>query len=123
MRKGSQLPRKVDTDAGVLPDVPDTKERLKWVREVVLGMSPEALGPELSVSDNTVRRYEEGKRTPPNDYIVEMARYSGVSADWLLFNRRGDSHTTFLVTQLQARLQELLDKAKEPKVLPLERKG
>lgn len=108
----SQLSRKVDVGEGlVLPDIADIGDRLKWVREAVLKLSPERLSDEMGVSDTTVRRVEAGIRHADAPYLIWLAKKTGIPGDWLLLNGHGDAHTQFLVKQLQERLAELMQQA------------
>ena len=48
------------------------------------GMSQAALAQQLGCSDSAVGMYEQGRREPPVDLLVQMARLFGVSTDYLL---------------------------------------
>ena len=48
------------------------------------GMSQAALARELGCSASAVGMYEQGRREPPADLLVRMARLFGVSTDYLL---------------------------------------
>ena len=48
------------------------------------GMSQQALARAISVSASAVGMYEQGRREPPIDRIVALARLFGVSTDYLL---------------------------------------
>lgn len=68
--------------------------RLKWVRRQCLGIRsateahrwleslPADAQPE-STSTQSVLRYEDGRRSPPVDYVRTFAREAGVSLLWL----------------------------------------
>ena len=48
------------------------------------GMSQQALARAISVSPSAVGMYEQGRREPPIDRIIALARLFGVSTDYLL---------------------------------------
>lgn len=48
------------------------------------GMSQAALAQQLRCSASAVGMYEQGRREPPVDLLVQMARLFGVSTDYLL---------------------------------------
>lgn len=48
------------------------------------GMSQAALAQQLGCSASAVGMYEQGRREPPVDLLVQMARLFGVSTDYLL---------------------------------------
>ena len=47
-------------------------------------MSPQRLAIELSMSQNTISRYENGEREPGIDELIRIADYFNVSLDYLL---------------------------------------
>ena len=47
-------------------------------------MSQQRLAIELSVSQNTISRYENGERKPGIDELIQIADYFHVSLDYLL---------------------------------------
>lgn len=57
--------------------------RLKELREK-RRMSQVTLGLELSMSQNTISRYETGEREPGIAELLAIADYFGVSLDYLL---------------------------------------
>lgn len=67
--------------------------RLRWIREVVLGLSNDRMAELLAgmadfdVAGPTVSRYETGNRNPPLEYYVAVAEVSGVSLDWIILGR------------------------------------
>lgn len=48
-----------------------------------IGMTQEQLAEELSVSDSTIRGWEQGIRSIPSTYAVEMSDLFGCSVDYL----------------------------------------
>lgn len=57
--------------------------RLKELREEK-GMSARTLAKELNVSDRAIQRWEKQDRVPNADAIILIARYFGVTTDYLL---------------------------------------
>ncbi len=57
-------------------------KRLKELREEK-GLTQEQLAVELGVNSVTYLRYEKSQRTPPLEFIVKVAKYYGVSLDYL----------------------------------------
>lgn len=57
--------------------------RLKELRDR-RRMSQVTLGMELSMSQNTISRYETGEREPGITELIAIADYFGVSVDYLL---------------------------------------
>ena len=48
------------------------------------GLSGNALAAELGIPDATINRYLHGGRVPKLNNIIALAKYFGVSVDWLL---------------------------------------
>ena len=57
-------------------------KRLNELREEK-GLTQEQLAVELGVNSVTYLRYEKSQRTPPLEFIVKVAKYYGVSLDYL----------------------------------------
>lgn len=57
--------------------------RLKEIRKAKR-ISQVKLGMDLSMSQNTISRYETGKREPSIEELKRIADYFGVSVDYLL---------------------------------------
>ena len=57
--------------------------RLKEIRKAKK-ISQVKLGMDLSMSQNTISRYETGKREPSIEDLKRIADYFGVSVDYLL---------------------------------------
>lgn len=57
--------------------------RLKEIRKAKK-ISQVKLGMDLSMSQNTISRYETGKREPSIEELKRIADYFGVSVDYLL---------------------------------------
>jgi transcriptional regulator with XRE-family HTH domain len=71
-------------------------ERLKQVREVA-GLSQRELAERItaggvSVSSQTVMRYEQGERVPPADYVAALSRVLSVDAAWVVLGTGSDAH-------------------------------
>lgn len=60
-------------------------QRLKELREKK-NMTQTQVGDLIGVSCVTIGRYESGEREPSNDKIIALAKYFGVSVDYLLGN-------------------------------------
>ena len=58
-------------------------ERLKELREEQ-NLSYRQLGKNTGFSDNSIRRWENGLRTPNIDELIVLAQYFKVSTDYLL---------------------------------------
>ena len=69
-------------------------ERIKELREKA-GYSQAQLAKKLDVTRSSVNAWEMGISIPSTQYIVELARYFGVSADYLL----GIDHTATVSVQ------------------------
>ncbi len=46
-------------------------------------MTREAVGKQLGIHPNTLKRYEDDERTPPEGLVDEVAAIYGVDAGWL----------------------------------------
>lgn len=57
--------------------------RIKSLRDEA-GLSQADLAKELSVAQNTVSSWENGKRDPDTDTVIQLAAFFGVSTDYLL---------------------------------------
>lgn len=57
--------------------------RIKSLRDEA-GLSQADLAKELSVAQNTVSSWENGKRDPDTDTVKQLAAFFGVSTDYLL---------------------------------------
>ncbi len=58
-------------------------EKLKELRKEK-GLSTEALGKIIGVSDTAICNWENGKHDVRGEQLAKLARYFGVSADYLL---------------------------------------
>ena len=58
-------------------------ERLKELREEQ-SLSYRQLGKNTKISDTSIRRWENGLRTPNIDELIVLAKYFNVSTDYLL---------------------------------------
>jgi len=58
-------------------------ERLRWLRQED-GISQEELGSKIGVTRQSISDYENGKKNPRWDLVVELAKHYGVSLDYLL---------------------------------------
>ena len=58
-------------------------ERFKELRKDN-NLSTEKLGKELNVSNSTITRWENGVIVPSIDHLYNIAKFFGVSADYLL---------------------------------------
>lgn len=58
-------------------------ERLKYLRQTRKKTLDE-LAEDLDTTKTTLSRYENNKRVPDADFIVRLARYFRVSADYIL---------------------------------------
>lgn len=66
------------------------------------GLSQAELARELNISPSTLGMYEQGRRNPPNDILVALARRLQVSTDYLLTgNVCGQENYQTLVRLLQ----------------------
>lgn len=57
--------------------------RLKDIRED-RDISQQTVAAYLNIKQNTYSQYENGKRQLPLDSLIKLARYYGVSADYIL---------------------------------------
>ena len=74
-------------------------------------MSQQRLAIELSMSQNTISRYENGEREPGIDELIRIADYFNVSLDYLLYGEK--SRTLPLQKMSENRVQLLTDLAQE----------
>lgn len=51
------------------------------------GLSQVALGKRLGLSASAIGMYEQGRREPPIDILISLAREFGVTTDYLLTGR------------------------------------
>ncbi len=58
-------------------------ERLKYLR-INQNLSQAKLAKDIDVGARSYQRYEYGDRIPTADIIIKLAKYFGVSADYLL---------------------------------------
>jgi transcriptional regulator with XRE-family HTH domain len=58
--------------------------RLKLIR-TKSKMSLEKLGEIFDLTSQTLSRYENGKRTPDNDFLEAFGKHFKISGDWLLY--------------------------------------
>ena len=64
----------------------DTKklgERIKEIRKES-GLSQQAFGKTLAVSQDTVSLWENGKSLPTAEFLIAMAQTFGISVDYIL---------------------------------------
>ena len=71
------------------------------------GMSQARLAAQLGVSPSAVGMYEQGRREPSADVLVEMGRIFGVSVDYILTG----APSAHEQDQLQKLLQDRIDSA------------
>lgn len=83
--------------------------RLRYVREVVVQLSTQALADELQsaglaegegASNASVTRYEKG-RGPSLDYLVAISELSGVPLDWIVLNRSQPGEAGYVIDQFR----------------------
>lgn len=58
-------------------------ENLKYIRKAMNMTQTEAANA-LNISPNTYRNYEQGTREPNNDTLIKLAKFYGVTTDYLL---------------------------------------
>lgn len=68
----------------------DIAQRIKQLR-AKLGMSGQQLADATGLAQSTVSKYENGEREPSTQFIVELARLTGKSTDWILLGERARS--------------------------------
>lgn len=61
--------------------------RLKWVRERKIRLGLRAFARFLGEPHPSVKRYEDGERQPPGNYLESVARKTATSLDWLVLGR------------------------------------
>ena len=71
------------------------------------GMNQAELASKLRISPSTVGMYEQGRREPPVETVVALARLFGVSTDYLLTGKPGEQEQS----GLEAILLERIDSA------------
>ena len=71
------------------------------------GLSQSGLADRLHISSSTVGMYEQGRREPPVETLVALARLFGVSTDYLLTGNPGEQEQS----GLEAILLERIDAA------------
>ncbi len=64
------------------------------------GWSQSELARQLHISPSAVGMYEQGRREPSLEALVEISRVFGVSADYLLTGKPVSERDTAVVTQL-----------------------
>ncbi len=69
-------------------------DRLKLIRNEAQ-LSLEKAGAIFDITAQTLSRYENGVRTPDNDFLRDFGKYFKLSGDWLLYGeppiRKGDN--------------------------------
>jgi len=58
-------------------------DRLRWVREQ-RGFTQEELAEQLGIGAKEIWRYENGKTKPSGETVAEIAKFFGITADFLL---------------------------------------
>lgn len=74
------------------------------------GLSQAALAERLQISPSAVGMYEQGRREPPAQTIVALARQLGVSTDFLLTGRAGTPEEARALEELVQRGAEAADR-------------
>lgn len=67
------------------------------------GISQKELADRLGVSASSIGMYEQGRREPSADRLVQMAAVFGVSTDYLLTGQISDAHDEQVVGTLLSR--------------------
>ena len=68
------------------------------------GMSQSELASRLRISASAVGMYEQGRREPSVDILTDMAEIFGVSMDYLIRGRPGDTEMPALEDMLRSRV-------------------
>ena len=71
------------TNKNEKPALEEIAMRLKAAR-VESGLTQAQLGEKLSVSQDTVSLWENGKSVPTAEYVIEICKLFSISADYLL---------------------------------------
>lgn len=61
-------------------------ENLTYLMSDVLKLSGNALAREMNLNQGLVSRYRKGTTKPSVDFVIEICRKYGISANWLLLN-------------------------------------
>lgn len=77
-------------------------ERIARLRQSA-GMSQAELAQRINISSSALGMYEQGRREPPGDILIALARELGVTTDYLL---TGIPDTQAFYTPLQGMLRE-----------------
>lgn len=101
-RDGSTLrPKKIEIIAQALRTTPQyllgftdessisTGNKIKLLRQEK-NITQKELGAELNLAESTISLYESDKRTPDNGTLIDIARFFGVSTDYLLGSGQDD---------------------------------
>lgn len=68
-------------------------ERLIMLREKA-GLTQEELASRIGVTQSSIAYYESGKREPSTKTAIKIARYFGVSVEWIFFTHH-DNQTSY----------------------------
>jgi len=68
-------------------DLSQSKNRLRYIREKITGLSGDKFGGLLDVSQDTVSTWERGVRQPKGEILIKMADLGECSVDWILEGR------------------------------------
>lgn len=63
-----------------------SKNRIRDLRKKK-EMTQEELGEKFNVGKTTISNWESGITDPPNDTLLELSNFFGVSLDYLLYNK------------------------------------
>ena len=68
-------------------DLSQSRDRLRYIREKIVGLSGDRFGGLLGVSQDTVSTWERGVRQPKGEILIKMADLGECSVDWILEGR------------------------------------
>ena len=76
-------------------------------------MSQAELAQRLKISPSTVGMYEQGRREPALNLLVQMAEVFGVTTDYLLTGKQEDEEISKLLAQRVSAADKRLEKRKD----------
>ena len=61
-------------------------KNLTYLMSDILELSGNALAKEMKINQGLVNRYRKGTTKPPVDFVIELCKKYGISANWLLLD-------------------------------------
>lgn len=79
--------------------------RIRQLRQEA-GMTQKELAEQLGISPSAVGMYEQGRREPPGEVLIQLCRLFHVSSDWLLSGSTAMRRPSAMQTDVAGMLEE-----------------